>query len=97
MEVASKKEKILDVVFLDIDGVLVPFPGKSDEIDWPRRCLQALDDIIFSTGATIVLSSTWRCNEHARNLIIENFKRFGGTIGHLPRLIYMTDPTKHGA
>jgi hypothetical protein len=52
------------VIFLDVDGVVLPFgPGlNEDHADlFPLPCLEALNSIVEASGATIVLSSTWRC------------------------------------
>eukprot|EP00931_Biecheleriopsis_adriatica_P005960 TRINITY_DN107425_c0_g1_i1.p1 TRINITY_DN107425_c0_g1~~TRINITY_DN107425_c0_g1_i1.p1 ORF type:complete len:508 (+),score=94.15 TRINITY_DN107425_c0_g1_i1:51-1574(+) len=66
------------VVFLDIDGVLLPFgEGIDAGMEFPERCLSALSHILESTGADIVLSSTWRCDDGAVETILSNFKRFG--------------------
>jgi hypothetical protein len=50
-------------VFLDIDGVMLPFGSGCDDESgrpgrFPDRCLKALDRVLIETGAEIVLSST---------------------------------------
>src|SRR3990167_1434478 len=58
----------MKVIFLDIDGVLIPAQGGRDvsaDVDgrtWvaDRGCIQRLNEICRWTGAWIVLSSTWR-------------------------------------
>ena len=97
-EVTSEsKQREIDVIFLDIDGVLSPFhPSKESNIGWPKSCLKALDDIVCATGATIVLSSTWRSIPDACDFIIQKFKEYGGCLGRISRFAHMTDPTKHG-
>jgi len=45
------------VLFLDIDGVLHPYEG--DKI-FDEPCCRLLEEIVKRTGASIVLSSTWR-------------------------------------
>ena len=48
------------IVFLDIDGVLHPLrKGKQHAFD--PECMKHLHHIVASTGASIVLSSSWRC------------------------------------
>jgi len=54
------------VVFLDVDGVLLPFgdgaaAGPADG-GFPDAPLAALSAILEASGATVVLSSTWRCS-----------------------------------
>jgi len=44
------------IVFLDIDGVLSPFGDRA----FAPRCMKELQRIVKSTGADVVLSSTWR-------------------------------------
>ena len=45
------------VLFLDIDGVLAHF-GSNERLD--PACLARLDTLVTATGATIVLTSSWR-------------------------------------
>ena len=75
------------VLFLDIDGVLIPW-GKGIEPAWSKPCLEQLDRITWATGCFIVLSSAWR------------FKHSVFTINHLFRglginapVIALTDPS----
>jgi|AntAceMinimDraft_5_1070358.scaffolds.fasta_scaffold399284_1 hypothetical protein len=65
-------------VLLDIDGVLLPFRdavGDGTDFDFKESCMAALSKIINSTGATIVLSSTWRAVASSQAHIISEFKR----------------------
>lgn len=68
------------IIFLDIDGVLLPF-GRPDLAEitssqsFPQCSLDALNKIVEETGATIVLSSTWRCLPGGPEHILEEFKR----------------------
>lgn len=78
----------LVVVFLDIDGVLLPFsshPESKAEIEsnilpnrtFPNCTLQALAHIFqHIPAAEIVLSSTWRVQASFRNLILDEFRAF---------------------
>ena len=78
-------------VFLDIDGVLLPFGGDASlssaagETRFPDECLSALSSILDATGAVLVLSSTWRCSSSAVKDILRNFQRYaaahGGPLG----------------
>ena len=96
------------VVFLDIDGVLLPFgPGVSaapadPARQFPSRCLGALSRLLEVSGARLVLSSTWRAVPAAREQIVANFARFaaeeptrGAALGAVARFDEMTDPAYH--
>jgi hypothetical protein len=56
------------VLFLDIDGVLLPFDADTplstgpDE-HFPRSAVGALNELVTQTGCKIVLTSTWRSIE----------------------------------
>jgi HAD domain in Swiss Army Knife RNA repair proteins len=67
---------MIKVIFLDIDGVLLPFGGGDDDNNnntkknndddeklFPRRCVESLHRILRATGAQLVLSSTWRMRD----------------------------------
>ena len=84
---------MLKVIFLDIDGVLLPFP-KTDEYDtlFPQRTVEALDYLLKETGAELVLSSTWRVRTPFIAQIIDCLKGFGMTIDWFHDI---TDPTMH--
>jgi hypothetical protein len=87
---------MVNAIFLDIDGVMLPFGGVDDNAgnSFPRSCLSALNNILQSVPNTVVvLSSTWRVDARAIQLIIDEFSAFGGS---LPQQIeHMTDPLKH--
>ena len=80
------------LIFLDIDGVLAPFGGRAPPGPPPRRsakldadafapfdaqCTQRLAAIVEATGATIVLSSSWRARADAVAVIERRFRAFG--------------------
>jgi hypothetical protein len=48
------------VIFLDIDGVLAPIRRWDRYGDLERACIQVLNQIVTSTEAEVVVSSTWR-------------------------------------
>jgi hypothetical protein len=52
------------ILFLDIDGVMVTWKSgwdqKTGRSIFDEACVNALNDLIDSTGAKIVISSTWR-------------------------------------
>ena len=72
-------DKIL--IFLDIDGVLLPFPDalmSTCGAIFPDATLQALSKILQAIpDALLVLSSTWRAQTSMMNDIIESFQLHG--------------------
>ncbi len=81
------------LIFLDIDGVLAPFGGRappgpptqrSAKLDadaafapFDEQCTQRLAAIVEATGATIVLSSSWRARADAVAVVERRFRAFG--------------------
>ena len=81
------------LIFLDIDGVLAPFGGRAPPGPPPQRsakldadaafapfdeqCTKRLAAIVEATGATIVLSSSWRARADAVAVIERRFRAFG--------------------
>ncbi len=63
----------VNVIFLDIDGVLNPYPNQRQNMEagtddtsvlkLDSECMKVLRRIIEKTGAKLVLSSSWRCEE----------------------------------
>ncbi len=72
----------MKVIFLDIDGVLnsIKFDrlrmrdGRSDFIDESR--LPLLKQIVDSTDAVIVLSTTWRVHWDKNEILCDNFGKY---------------------
>ena len=67
------------LIFLDIDGVLLPFGDGAEAADhlFPDRCLAALSLILAELPtAELVLSSTWRANPQFQQDIIDEFSRY---------------------
>ncbi len=92
----------MHVIFLDIDGVLLPFDSDmAPPFIFPEHTLQALSTIVEATNAVIVLSSTWRVAECFRNQIYQAFLHYGlvhpdsplGTT--ITTFLDMTDPHYH--
>ena len=97
----------LSVLFLDIDGVLLPFGGSAK----PRpaqtspggaskfhpEAMAALERIITQTSATIVLSSTWRCGGGDVEVLDEFHAWRDGksVLGAIERFEYTTSLTEH--
>jgi hypothetical protein len=82
-----RHEEQLCVIFLDIDGVLLPFPPSDDTTHQPMKrlfpdnTLQAFDTLIQYTNAPhLVLSSTWRVREDFRKDILDCFASYGGML-----------------
>lgn len=69
----------MKVIFLDIDGVLnnhiLLYHYGFDYID--EGLVELLGSVVSATKADIVLSSTWRLEDHSRNLVREALGRFG--------------------
>lgn len=88
-------ETRLSVLFLDIDGVLLPFPDASVDSGriFPERNLAALKTIIASVpDLKIVLSSTWRVNETLKYEILDDLRKSGID---LEEFYDTTDPKYH--
>lgn len=68
---------MLKVIFLDIDGVLLPFPQKERPKDtlFPANTMKALDRLLKATEAQLVLSSTWRAQDQFVTDILEDFEK----------------------
>jgi hypothetical protein len=69
------------VVFLDFDGPIIPLQSHAHRIGllekaWPP-CVAALNRITDSTGAMIVVSSSWRCAGQA--VVTAQLKMWGVT------------------
>ena len=72
--------KTLKVIFLDIDGVLLPFPKEENSGDglFPPSPLKALQSLLMGTnGAKLVLSSTWRVRKDFIQDIVDSIQGFG--------------------
>ena len=97
----------LTVIFLDIDGVLLPFGGdifdgkkeKSCSGLFPDRTLQALSEICRQPETTIslVLSSTWRVQPQFCQQILQAFQTYNDCFqGSLPSNFYdLTNTENH--
>jgi hypothetical protein len=62
---------------------------------FPRRTLEALDFILSKTDATLVLSSTWRCDADGIAQLLAQFQAFGGKLADITSIDHMTDPVQH--
>lgn len=92
------------IVFLDIDGVLLPFGNDRDKKEascsglFPDRTLAALSTILKHTAAVVVLSSTWRVKVEFRQQILDAFQYYndGNAGACLPQKFHdVTDIENH--
>ena len=67
------------LIFLDIDGVLLPFPNSEKSscgAIFPDDCLAALSQILFAfPDARLILSSTWRAQPSCWKLSTTQWQR----------------------
>eukprot|EP00960_Hanusia_phi_P019291 569495-Hanusia_phi.AAC.1 len=64
----------MKVIFLDVDGVLLPFGEACEGEDFTWESMKTLSRIMAETRATLVLSSTWRCGRQEE--VLEQFRKF---------------------
>lgn len=87
--------KILKVIFLDIDGVLLPFPkdeNAGSEL-FPASTLKPLQTLLQQAdGAKLVLSSTWRVRKDFIQDIVDCIQAFGIDFDGF---FDITDPNMH--
>lgn len=73
------------LIFLDMDGVMLPFPFAEKSTcgaSFPDENLAALSQILEAfPSAEIVLSSTWRVDTNAVDEIIDSFQKYGNAFG----------------
>ncbi len=92
------------LIFLDIDGVLNSFEFQSKTNDWDKGkksqidpvTIPLLNDIILSTKAKVVLSSTWRILYY--DVLIEILKELGCVaeiIDRTPQTHYKAKKYRH--
>lgn len=91
------------ILFLDIDGVLLPFPEHT-----PSSCGAYFPDINLESFAAIVealpdllvvLSSTWRVSNKMQQQVLDSFNiygyTFGGPLASIKGFFDITDPNYH--
>ena len=87
--------KILKVIFLDIDGALLPFPkdeNAGSEL-FPASTLKPLQTLLQQAdGAKLVLSSTWRVRKDFIQDIVDCIHAFGIDFD---RFFDISDPNMH--
>lgn len=87
--------EILKVIFLDIDGVLLPFPRDEDSGSdlFPPSTLNALQSLLKEAqGAKLILSSTWRVQKKFIQDIVDAIQGFGIDFDGF---FDITDPNMH--
>ncbi len=91
----STMAETLKVIFLDIDGVLLPFPrdeNSGSEL-FPASTLSAFQSLLIqSEGAKVVLSSTWRVQKKFIQDIVDAIQGFGIDFD---AFFDITDPKMH--
>ena len=94
----------MKLVFLDIDGVLVTelaldgrrALGMRGELIANKACVNALNHILLSTGARIVLSSAWRfCGLEEMKLILAAWGVQGEVVDMIPDLTVSQNGQRH--
>jgi hypothetical protein len=86
------------IIFLDIDGVLNNGVDSDTHYDasygeyflYSPRCVSRLNQLIAATGASIVVSSTWRLG-----LTLEKMTLLLNNMGILPPIVGMTDDLRN--
>lgn len=90
-------DSVLKVIFLDIDGVLLPFPlddtnRPDDGFLFPKSAMGALKRLLQATNANLVLSSTWRAQPSFVQDILKDFETHKMEVSEF---FGMTDPNFH--
>ena len=68
-------QELKKAIFLDVDGVLHRM--REEIVPFEHDCMQCLRQIIDSTGAEIVLSSSWRCAPESVQQVNDALSQFG--------------------
>jgi hypothetical protein len=84
--IGGSSNQNVDVVFLDIDGVLLPYGDEQKEEAccsglFPDRTLAAFSHLLTTTRAVVVLSSTWRVRSDFREDALTAFRDYGDVFG----------------
>ena len=61
------------VIFLDVDGVLHPF---SATCHFTTACVESLKRLVWASGATLVLSSSWQHTPELKALLDRTLERW---------------------
>ena len=66
----------MNIIFLDVDGVLNTYSGFGGISYLEPNCLENLQKLVRATNAKIVVSSSWRMHDSARKKLIETLKDY---------------------
>jgi hypothetical protein len=92
MSASSTSSQVpLKVIFLDIDGVLLPFPQATPNPSgrlFPDETLKALSRLLKYTQAKLVLSSTWRVRDDFCYDILECLEKFAEAQGQPNHILH---------
>ena len=91
------------IIFLDIDGVLLPFQSNGQSSCgsiFPDRILESFSSVLEAVPEVkIVLSSTWRAQKSMIQEILDSFRcyglAFGGPLAELTEFHDIVDPDFH--
>lgn len=84
----------MKVVFLDVDGVILPIDNSPTIQDFNSGCMNHLKRIVEESDAHIVISSTWRTSKFDRDLLMHQLDKVGlkdRVIGDTPDLVHLAD------
>jgi len=79
----------MKLIFLDIDGVLNSWEERRNDHFLPD-CVARLNQIVFATGAEVVLSSSWRNLVHEGHMSLFGFDLLLRTHGFRGKLVGIT-------
>jgi len=85
-------EPTLDILVLDIDGVLNTREDLLQEVKITKTCMEQLERIVETTGCKIVISSSWRCL--GKKHIVRMFNQALGRVGLAVRAIVGMTPSR---
>jgi len=85
-------EPTLDILILDIDGVLNTREDLLQEVEITKVCMDELERIVETTGCKIVISSSWRCL--GKKHIVRMFNHALGRVGSAVRAIVGMTPNR---
>ena len=86
-------ERLAAVLFLDVDGVLHPPNPKHERLQFRKTCMELLREVVAETGATIVLSTTWRLHPDARRYLGSRLAEYDlGYVSRTPSIAQFQRP-----